>query len=127
MEGLGQETLDLTGTIYGYLILIGQFLHTQDGDDILQFLVLLQHCLHLACSLIMLLTYHILFQDTGSGFQGIHCGVNTLFHDLTGQNGGGIQMCERSRGCGVSQVIRRHVNSLNGSDTTLVRGSDTFL
>ena len=48
MEGLGQETLDLTGTIYGYLILIGQFLHTQDGDDVLQFLVLLQHCLHLA-------------------------------------------------------------------------------
>ena len=75
----------------------------------------------------MLLTYHILFQNTGSGFQRIHCGVNTLLHDLTGQNGGGIQMGECSCGCRVCQVIRRHIDSLYGSNTTLIRRSNTLL
>ena len=42
MEGLGQEALYLTGTCYGHLVFVAQLIQTQDGDDILQFLITLQ-------------------------------------------------------------------------------------
>lgn len=41
LEGLGQESLDLTGTSYSQLILLRQLVHTQDSNDILQRLVVL--------------------------------------------------------------------------------------
>ena len=65
MERLRQETLDLTGTEYHLFILIGQFFHTKNSDDILQFFVLLQIFLYLTGYLIMLLAYHIRLQNTG--------------------------------------------------------------
>ena len=34
-EGLGQESLDLTGTGYDQLVFLGQFVHAEDGDNIL--------------------------------------------------------------------------------------------
>ena len=74
-----------------------------------------QHCLHLACSLIMLLTYDSGIQDTGCGLQRVYCGIDSQFYDRTGQNRGGIQMCECGRRCRVCQVIRRHIDCLYGS------------
>ena len=47
-------------------------------------------------------------------------GINTLFHDLTGQYTRRIQMCERSRRSRVSQVICRHVNCLYRGDRTVL-------
>lgn len=41
LEGLGQETLDLTGTGDGQFVLLRQLIHTQDGNDVLQGLVVL--------------------------------------------------------------------------------------
>ena len=46
MERLREEVLDLTGTGNGQLVLVGQLIHAEDGDDILQILVLLQNGLH---------------------------------------------------------------------------------
>lgn len=42
LEGLGQETLDLTGTGHSQLVLLRQLIHTQDGNDILKRFVVLQ-------------------------------------------------------------------------------------
>ena len=47
MERLRQKTLDFSGPGNGYLVLIGEFLHSQNGDNILQFLIFLQYLLHL--------------------------------------------------------------------------------
>ena len=41
LEWLGQETLDLTGAGYRQLVLLRQLIHSQDGDDVLQRLVIL--------------------------------------------------------------------------------------
>ena len=41
VERLREEVLDLTGTRYGQLVLVGQLIHAEDGDDILQVLCLL--------------------------------------------------------------------------------------
>lgn len=42
LEGLGQETLDLTGACDSQSVLLRQLIHTQDGNDILQGFVVLQ-------------------------------------------------------------------------------------
>ena len=34
-ERLGQESLDLTGSGYNQLVFLGQFVHAEDGDNIL--------------------------------------------------------------------------------------------
>ena len=36
LERLRQETLDLTSTSHGQPIFLGQFIHTQDSNDVLQ-------------------------------------------------------------------------------------------
>ena len=42
MERLGKESLYSSRTCHHQLIFLGKFVHTEYGDDILQFLVLLQ-------------------------------------------------------------------------------------
>lgn len=42
LEGLREEPLDLTGTRHCQLVLLGQLVHTQDSDDVLQRLVVLE-------------------------------------------------------------------------------------
>src|ERR1700681_4714349 len=54
MEGLRQEALDLAGARDGDLVLLRQFVHAEDRDDVLERLVALEHLLDLAGNLIML-------------------------------------------------------------------------
>ena len=42
-HGLGEEALDAARARHGQLVLFGQLLDAQDGDDVLQVLVALQH------------------------------------------------------------------------------------
>lgn len=42
LEGLGQKSLDLTGTCHCQLILFRQFIHTQNSDNVLEGFVVLE-------------------------------------------------------------------------------------
>ena len=42
VEGLGEEPLHLAGARHGELVFVGEFVDTQNGDDVLQILVALQ-------------------------------------------------------------------------------------
>ena len=64
VEWLSEELLDFSCSVYKHLVLICQLLHTEDCDDILQLLVLLENLLYLSCYLIMLLAYDIRLEDT---------------------------------------------------------------
>ena len=75
----------------------------------------------------MLLAHNVCFQDAAGGIQRIHGGVDTLFHDLTGQNGSGIQVGKGGGRGGVGQVVGRHINGLNRGDGPITGGSDTLL
>ena len=55
VERLGEEALDLAGAADGQLILFRKLVHAEDGDDVLQRLVLLQRLLDAAGGLVMLL------------------------------------------------------------------------
>eukprot|EP00962_Isochrysis_galbana_P031658 scaffold10307_cov120-Isochrysis_galbana.AAC.5 len=41
VEGLREEALDLAGACDGHLVVLGELVHAEDGDDILQRLVVL--------------------------------------------------------------------------------------
>src|SRR6056297_3725226 len=46
IERLGEEALDFPGAGYGQFVLFGQFVHPEDGDDVLKRLVALEDTLH---------------------------------------------------------------------------------
>ena len=47
-ERLREEALDLAGARDGELVVLGELVHAEDGDDVLEVLVALQDALHLA-------------------------------------------------------------------------------
>ena len=70
-EGLGQETLDLPGTVDYQLVLVTQLVHAHDGDDVLQLLIALEDALDSPGGLVMLLSHDLRGEDPGGGVQRI--------------------------------------------------------
>jgi hypothetical protein len=63
VEGLRQEALDLARARHRDLVVLGQLVDAQDGDDVLQVLVLLEDLLHRARDVVVLLPDHARVQD----------------------------------------------------------------
>ena len=70
---------------------------------------------------------HIGLQDAGSRLQRINGRVNALFGDLTGEDGGRVQVGEGGGRRGVGQIIRRDIDRLHGGDGAVLRGGDALL
>ena len=79
LEGLGEESLDLPGSGDLELVLLGQLVHTQDGDDILEGLVVLEKLLHTSGDVVVLITDDVGVHDTAGGVEGVHSGVDSTF------------------------------------------------
>ena len=126
-ERLGQETLDLTGTLDGELIGLRKFVHTKNGNDILEGLVLLEDLLDAGGGLVVLLTDDTGVEHTGLGVEGIDSGVDTQLRDTTGQDSGGVQMGEGGGGGRISQIVSRDVDGLDGGNGTLGGGGNALL
>lgn len=127
LERLGQETLDLTGTVHSELVILRQLIHTQDSNNILKILVGLQDSLDVTGNIVVITSDNLGGKHTGGGIEGIHGGVDTELSHLTGQHSGGIQMCKSGGRGGISQIISRHVDSLHGGNGSLVGGGNTLL
>ena len=52
---LREEALDLAGALHDELVLVGELVHAEDGDDVLELLVALEHLLHARRRLVVLL------------------------------------------------------------------------
>lgn len=126
-ERLREETLQLTRALDGELIGLGQLVHTENGDDVLEGLVLLQHLLDAGGDGVVLLTDDTGVEHTGLGVEGVDGGVDTQLGDTTGQDGGSVQVSEGGSGGGISQVVSGDVDGLDGGDGTLLGGGDTLL
>ena len=126
-ERLAQETLELTGTLDGKLVSFRKFIHTQNGNDILEGLVLLEHLLDTGGGVVVLFTDNTGVEHTRLGVERVDSGVDTQLGDTTGQDSGGIQVSEGGGGGRVSQIVSGHVDGLDGGDGTLGGGGDTLL
>lgn len=126
-EGLRQETLDLTGTLDGEFVGLGKLVHTQNGNDILERLVLLKDLLHTGGGVVVVLSDDTGVQHTGLGVKRVDSGVDTQLRDTTRQHSGGVQVSEGGGRGGISQIVSRHVDGLDRGDGTLLGGGDTLL
>jgi len=55
-EGLREESLDPSCAPYQDLVLLGQFVHSKDRDDVLKISISLKDSLHFPCHRVMLFT-----------------------------------------------------------------------
>merc|ERR1712158_39984 len=104
LERLRKETLNLTCTCNGKLVFFRQLVHTQNSDNILKGLVILQDLLDSTSNFVMFFADNIRVHDTRSGIKGIYSGIDTQFGNGSGQHSGG--------GGGISQVISGYIDSL---------------
>jgi len=126
-EGLGEEPLNPARPAHNTFVVIGQFVHTQNRNDILKILVFLERFLNGSGHTVMLLPDNHRVKNTGCRIEGIDSGVNAKLRDLARQNNRGIQVGKGCRGSGIRQVIGRDIHSLNGRDRPFLGGGDAFL
>uniref|UniRef100_A0A182N3R5 Transcription initiation factor TFIID subunit 8 n=1 Tax=Anopheles dirus TaxID=7168 RepID=A0A182N3R5_9DIPT len=127
LERLRQEALDLAGACHRQLVLLGQLIHTQDGDDVLERLVVLQDLLHATGDVVVLGTDDVRVHDTRRRVERIDRRVDAQLGDGTRQHGRGVQVSERGGRSRIGQIVSRHVDGLHGRDRTLLRRGDALL
>src|SRR5574343_371008 len=124
VERLRQETLNLTRTGNGQLVFRRQFVHTQNRDDVTQFLVALQRHLHGTGNRVVLFTDDLRVELAGGGVERIDSRVDTQRGDVTRQHDRGVEVQEGGGRRRVGQVVSRHVNGLDRGDRAdLCRGN----
>jgi len=89
-EGLRKELLDLTGSSNGQLIFFGKIIHTENSNNILERLVVLEELLDTTSSLVMDISEDEGIQHSGGRVEGIDSGVDTEFGKGTRQDSLGI-------------------------------------
>src|SRR5574343_1377426 len=127
VERLGQEALNLTSARHGQLVFRRQFVHTQNRDDVTQFLVALQVHLHRTGNGGVLFTNDLRVELAGGGVERIDGRVDTQRGDVTRQHDRGVQEQEGSGRGRVGQVIGRDVNGLDGGDRANLGRGNTLL
>src|SRR5476649_1883214 len=118
VERLRQETLHLTCARDQQFVFRRQFVHTQNRDDVAQFLVALQRALDGAGGVVVFLADGQRVQLARGRIEWIDGRVDTQRGDVTRQHDGRIQVTEGGRWRRVGQVIRRDVDGLDRGDRT---------
>ena len=111
-EWLGQESLDSSGSGDSHSVLFRQLVHTQNGNDILQGLVVLDQLLHTSCNVVVLVTNDSWVEHSRGRLQWVHSWVDTQFSNSTGKYRGGVHVSKRGGWGRVSKVISWHIDSL---------------
>jgi hypothetical protein len=126
-ERLGEELLHLTCSSDGQLIFFGKIVHTENGDNILERLVVLEEFLDTTGSLVMDISEDEGIQHSGGRIEGIDSGVDTEFGKGSGEHSLGIQMGEGGGRGGIGKIISGYEHSLDGSDGSVSGGGNSFL
>src|SRR4051812_8206462 len=124
---LRQEPLDAARALNGQLVLFRELVHTEDRDDVLQLLVLLQDPDDLGSHAVVVLTDDGRVEDRRRRRQRVHRREDALLEDTTRELGGGVQVGER-RGRGrVGVVVRGDVDRLHRGDRATPGRGDPLL
>ena len=126
-ERLREEALDLARPRDEHLVVFGQLIGAEDGNDVLQLLVALQHLLHPARHAIVLLADDVGGQESREGVEGIDRRVDTAFDDRTREAHRGAQVGKGCRDRGVGVVIGWHKHRLDRGDRSFLGGGDPLL
>mmetsp|Transcript_25005 Transcript_25005/g.45283 ORF Transcript_25005/g.45283 Transcript_25005/m.45283 type:complete len:228 (-) Transcript_25005:846-1529(-) len=127
VERLGHKLLDLTCAGHDKLIIFRQLVHTKNGNNVLKTLIILQELLGGTSNLVVLISDDARVKHTGSGIEGVNCGVNTKLGNGTRKHSSGIQVGKSGGRSRISQIISGHVNGLHRGDGSLGSGGNTLL
>jgi len=96
-KGLREEAFDFAGARDGLLVVVRKFFDTENGDNVLQFLVALQHGFHGASHGVMFLSQNARIQNTREAGQRIDRGIDTALDDRAAEVRGCVQVGEGCR------------------------------
>ena len=99
----------------------------EDRDDVLQVLEALQHLLHAARDVVVLLADDLRRQRARGRGQRIDGRVDAELGDRALEDDRRVEVRERRRRRRVGQVVGRHVDGLERRDRSLLRRRDAFL
>src|SRR4051812_29560786 len=105
MEGLRQEALDLAGAGDDELVVLAELVHAEDGNDVLQRFVGLQHALHVAGDLVMLLADDARVEHAAGRIERIDRGIDAKLGDLARQHGRRVEMREGGGRRRIGEVV----------------------
>jgi hypothetical protein len=126
-ERLGEELLHLTCSSDSQLIFFGKIVHTENGDNILERLVVLEEFLDSTGGLVMNVSEDEGIEHSGGRIEGIDSGVDTEFGKGSGEHSLGIQMGEGGGRGGIGKIISGHEHSLDGGNGSVSGGGNSFL
>jgi len=126
-EWLREESLDLSGSLDGQLLLGAQLSHTENGNDILEGLVVLEDLLDISSNVVVGGSDDVGVHNSGGGLEWVDSWVEAQLGDLSGEYGGGVQVGEGGGWRWIGQVISWHVDSLDGGNGTLEGGGNSLL
>lgn len=135
-EWLGKESLDLSGSFDSDLVFSGQFVHTQNSDNILEGFVILKQFLDISGNVVVLVSDNEWGKHLGGGVEWIDSWVDTeskgglgggLLCEGSGQHSGGVEMRESGGWGWIGEIISWHVDGLDGGNGPLLGGGDSFL
>ena len=116
MEGLREELLDLTSTVDRKALLLGQLVHTQNGDDVLKVGVLLQELLDLDGNTVVLLADDRGIESVRRRRERVDSREQAERRNATRKNRGGVEVRKRRGRRRVGQVVCRDIDSLDGGN-----------
>ena len=96
-ERLAEEALDLAGARDQQLVVGGELVHAENGDDVLQILVALQHFLHAARDRVVLLADDVGRERLRGGGEGIDRRIDAQLRDGTLEHDGRVEVREGVR------------------------------
>lgn len=116
VEGLREELLNLTGTVDRKALLLGQLVHTQNGDDVLKVGVLLQELLNLDGDTVVLLADDRGIESVGGRRERVDGREQAERRNATRKNRSGVEVRKRRGRRRVGQVVCGDVDSLDGGN-----------
>ena len=127
VEGLAEEALDLARALDGDLVLVGELVDAEDGDDVLQLAVALQGLLDLGGDVVVLLAHDVGLEDRRGRVEGVDGRVDALLRDRARERRRRVEVREDRGRCRVGEVVGRDVDGLDRRDRALARGGDALL
>ncbi len=124
---LRQEALDAPRPRDDDLVLVGELVHAEDRDDVLQVGVALEDLLDERRDLVVLVGDDARLQRARRRLERIDGRVDALLHDRALEHGRRVEVRERVRGRGVGEVVGRHVDRLHGRHRAGPRRGDPLL
>src|SRR5437867_1558854 len=126
-HGLGEKPLDLPRAGDDELVLVGELLHSEDRDDVLEVLVALEDELHVAGCPVVVRAGDVRIEDPRGGGERVHGRIDPELRERAREHGGRVEVREGGGGRRVGDVVGRHVDRLHRGDRALLRGGDALL